>query len=305
MGIRGPSQGVHLGAMLTRRRLLSLLALAGLGVVGAGGLAVGGAYQFQINRYRRVLRGLDRPLRVVQLSDLHYGPWVHAASVQAWVKAANAEKPDLIVITGDQIESGLRLDWLKGIYRATTPNLDDLLTALGELRAPLGVYAIWGNHDNGLPNVKRYLGQRLPKRGIEVLSNQGLWVRDDLYLSGVDDYWAEEANPKVSLADYRAGKASLALAHNPDFWDFYQGLPVSLVLSGHTHGGQVYLPGVGAPWTPSYYGQSYLGGWYSPGYSPASPPVAGFVTRGLGMTVLPLRINAPAELVVFDFIPEG
>ncbi|MCX7782731.1 MAG: metallophosphoesterase [Meiothermus sp.] len=291
--------------MLTRRRLLTLLALAGLGVVGAGGLVVGRTYQFQINRYRRVLRGLDRPLRVVQLSDLHYGPWVHAASVRAWVKAANAEKPDLIVITGDLIESGLRLDWLTGIYQAATPDLDDLLAALGELRAPLGVYSIWGNHDNGVQESKRYLAQRLPKHGIQVLNNQGLFPRADLYLSGVDDYWYGGADAKAALADYRSGKASLALAHNPDFLDFYQNLPVTLALSGHTHGGQVYLPGIGAPWTPSYYNQSYLGGWYNPGYSPGSPPVPGFVSRGLGVTLLPLRINAPAELVVFDFIPEG
>jgi len=152
--------------------------------------------------------------------------------------------------------------------------------------------------------VKRYLNQQLPRYGVEVLSNRGVWVRDDLFLSGVDDYWAEKADPSKSLWGYRRGKASLALAHNPDFWDFYQGLPVGLVLSGHTHGGQVYLPGLGAPWTPSYYGQSYLGGWYQPGYGPGSPPVQGFVSRGLGMTVLPLRINAPAELVVFDFLPE-
>lgn len=291
--------------MLSRRRFLTLLGLAGLGAAGVGGLAVAQTYPFQINRYRRVLPGLDRPLRVVQLSDLHYGPWVHAASVRAWVKAANAENPDLIVITGDLIESGLRLSWLKDVYRASSPDLEILLAELGKLSAPLGVYSIWGNHDNGLPEVKRYLGQRLPTQGIEVLANQGLWVRDDLFLSGVDDYWAEEANPKVSLTGYRKSKASLALAHNPDYWDFYQGLPVSLVLSGHTHGGQVFLPGIGAPWTPSFYGQSYLGGWYRPGYSPGSPPVPGFVSRGLGMTLLPLRINAPAELVVFDFLPEG
>ncbi|GIW24457.1 metallophosphoesterase [Meiothermus sp.] len=289
--------------MLTRRRFLVLAAMGF--AAGTGGLAVGCTYQFEVNRQRRVLPGLDRPLRVVQLSDLHYGPWVHAASIRAWVRAANAEKPDLTVITGDLIESGLRLVWLKELYHAATPDLEPLLQALGALRAPLGVYAIWGNHDNGLPAVKRYLGQRLPKYGIEVLANQGLFVRDDLYLSGVDDYWAEEADPKVSLTGYRKGRASLALAHNPDFWDYYHGLPVNLVLSGHTHGGQVYLPGIGAPWTPSRYKQRYLGGWYWAGRGPAKAPITGFVSRGLGTTVLPLRISAPAELVVFDFVPEG
>ncbi len=282
--------------MLTRRRLLLLL---GLGAGGLGGLSVGEAYCFRISRYRRVLPGLVRPLRVVQLSDLHYGPWVHGASVRAWVQAANQERPDLVVLTGDLIESGLRLRWLKEAYRMASPDLETLVSELGRLRAPLGVYAIWGNHDNGLPQAKRYLGHRLAALGIEVLANQGLWVRDDLFLSGVDDYWDGEANPQASLRGFRPGRASLALAHNPDFWDFYQDLPVSLVLSGHTHGGQVYLPGLGAPWTPSYYGQGYLKGWFTP---PASP-VAGFVSQGLGPTGLPLRHNAPAELVVFDFQP--
>jgi predicted MPP superfamily phosphohydrolase len=237
------------------------------------------------------------------MSDLHYGALVHAGSVRAWVAAANAQSPDLVVITGDLVDSGVRLPGLGVLYRAATPDLEALLEALGQLRAPLGVYAVWGNHDNSLPEVKRRLAKALPRYGVEPLSNRGVWVREDLYLSGVEDYWAEEADPRAALAGYRPGRASLALAHNPDYWDFYYGLPVSLVLSGHTHGGQVYLPGLGAPWTPSYYGQSYLGGFYSPGYSPASPPVHGFVSRGLGVTLLPLRVNAPAELVVFDFVP--
>jgi len=291
--------------MLTRRRFLSLLGWAGLGLTGTGGLAVSASYQFEVSRHRRVLPGLERPLRVVQLSDLHYGPWVRAASLQAWVQAANALNPDLVVITGDLIDSGLRLDRLKGLYRAITPDFEQLSAALGMLRASLGVYAIWGNHDNGQPAVKRYLSQQLPKHGVTVLTNQGLWARDDLYLSGVDDYWAEEANPSVSLKGYRKGKASLALAHNPDFWEYYQGLPVDLVLSGHTHGGQVYLPGIGAPWTPSKYKQRYLAGWYEKGPGPGRAPVWGYVSRGLGTSVLPLRLNAPAELALFEFTPEA
>lgn len=287
--------------MLTRRRFLTLLGWGGLGLLGTAGLAVGSSYQFGISRHRRVFPGLEQPLRVVQLSDLHYGPWVRATTLQSWVRAANAERPDLIVITGDLIESGMRLDRLKALYRAITPDHEHLVAVLGMLQAPLGVYAIWGNHDNSQPAAKRYLGRHLPKHGISVLVNQGLWARDDLFLSGVDDYWAEEANPKVSLAGYRKGKASLALAHNPDFWDYYRDLPVGLVLSGHTHGGQVYLPGVGAPWTPSRYHERYLGGWYSPALG---APVSGYVSRGLGTTVLPLRVNAPAELTVFEFTPE-
>lgn len=291
--------------MLTRRRFLSLFALGGLGAVGAGGLAVADTYRFQVNRYQRVLPGLKRSLRVVQLSDLHFGPWVGVGLVRAWVQAANAERPDLVVVTGDLVDSGLRLAHSREVVLVQAPELDLLVQELAQLKAPLGVWAIWGNHDNNARASKDYLARQLPKQGIEILVNQGIYPRQDLYLSGVDDCWSAEADARKALAGYRPGSASLALAHNPDYLDFYYRLPVTLALCGHTHGGQVFLPVIGAPWTPSFYQQTYLGGWYDPGHSPGSPPVPAFVSRGLGTTLLPLRINAPAELVVFDFIPVG
>lgn len=96
--------------MLTRRQFLNLLGLGDLGAVRAGGLAIAKTYQFQINRYRRVLPGLERPLRVVQLSDLRFGPWVGADLVRAWVQASNAQRPDLVIVTGDLVDVGLRLE---------------------------------------------------------------------------------------------------------------------------------------------------------------------------------------------------
>ncbi|MBF6594369.1 MAG: metallophosphoesterase [Thermaceae bacterium] len=261
------------------------------------------SYPFRINRQQRSLRGLEQPLRLLQISDLHYGPFIRAKSVGAWVDAAMAEKPDVIVITGDLVDAGSRIQWRLPSNNFLTPDLDLLVAELGRLKAPLGVYSIWGNHDNWAPRAKQYLQEHLPKVGIQVLNNQGLHLRPDCYLGGVDDFWDGHADVFAALGDYKPGPACIMLAHNPDYLDFFFRRPVDLGICGHTHGGQVFLPWIGAPWTPSWYGETYLGGWYTPGLSPTSPPVLGFVSKGLGMTALPLRINAPAEVVTLNLRP--
>lgn len=288
--------------MLTRRRFLTLAGVAGLGLAG-GAAVVAGSYPFRINRQKRGLRGLERPVRLVQLSDLHYGPYIHAGSVARWVDATLAEKPDVIVITGDLVDSGSRINWRASVKNFLTPDLELLVGELGRLKAPLGVYSIWGNHDNWAPTAKRYLQERLPEAGVQVLNNQGLHLRPDLYLGGVDDFWDGHADVFAALGDYKPGPACVILAHNPDYLDFFFRRPVDLGICGHTHGGQVFLPYVGAPWTPSWYGETYLGGWYTPGESPTLPPVLGFVSKGLGVTGVPLRINAPAEVVTLNLLP--
>jgi len=289
--------------MLTRRRFLTLAGVTGLGLVGGASTLVARSYPFRVNRQRRGLRGLERPLRIVQLSDLHYGPYIHAGSVGRWVNAALAEQPDTIVITGDLVDSGSRINWRASVKNFLTPDLDLLIAELARLKAPLGVYSIWGNHDNWAPTAKRYLQARLPQVGVHVLNNEGRLLRPDFFLGGVDDFWDGHADLDKTLADRRPGPACVMLAHNPDFLDEFFRRPVDLGMCGHTHGGQVFVPGIGAPWTPSWYGATYLGGWYTPGLSPTSPPVLSFVSKGLGVTGVPLRINAPAEVVVLDLLP--
>ncbi|MCL6527671.1 MAG: metallophosphoesterase [Thermaceae bacterium] len=289
--------------MLTRRRFLALAGVAGLGLVGGAGAVVAQSYPFRINRQQRPLSGLERPLRMVQLSDLHYGPFIHAASVARWVDAALQQAPDVIVITGDLVDAGSRIRWRASANNPLTPDLDLLIAELGRLQAPLGVYSIWGNHDNWAPSAKRYLQERLPEVGIRILNNQGQLLRPDFYLGGVDDFWDGHADVFAALGNYKPGPACVMLAHNPDYLDFFFRRPVDLGICGHTHGGQVFLPHYGAPWTPSWYGATYLGGWYPPGQSPTLPPVLGFVSKGLGMTAVPLRLNAPAEVVVLDLQP--
>lgn len=270
---------------LSRREFLSLLVFGGAAFLGAR--VAGNVYHAAVTRHRLSLPFLRAPLRVVQLSDLHYGPYIRSASVRTWVSQAMGEGADLIVITGDVVDR-----WLQ-------QPLSELVAALSDLRAPLGVWACPGNHD-----YRRFfdigtLRSALAEAGITLLINEGELVRPDLYLAGVDDWSTGNANLGAAMADAPGGAATLLLCHQPDYFP-QMTLPVGLTLSGHTHGGQVRLPFWGVLETSSYYGERYLEGW-------APPPHADFgkayVSRGLGVSTLPLRWNCPAELAVFDITP--
>jgi uncharacterized protein len=280
---------------MNRRRFLQGLGIAGLAVAGAGGFTLAQTYEFGITRYRRPLKGLSSPLKVVQLSDLHFGPYIKAGSVRAWVNATNAEQADVVVITGDIVDGQASADG----------SLETLAAELSRLESRFGTFAIWGNHDNSNPAAKAILEKLLPKNKVEILNNRGLALRPDFYLAGVDDRWEGKPDPLQALKGYTTGTANLMLAHNPDYWDFLRESPVTLALSGHTHGGQIRLPGIGAPWTPSYYGEMYSSGFFKPGQGSEYLNIEGFVSRGLGVSLVPLRLGAPAELVVFEFEPLG
>lgn len=266
------------------------------------------SYTFTVRHFRYALRGLQAPLRVAHLSDLHIGFFIRRGSVKRWVEATLAERPDLIVITGDLTDSGRRHQVL--------PTLEEL----SRLKAPLGTWAVWGNHDyrfNGYqpknppqgglsygsranpPRVPMVppleLEQHLNQRGIRLLHNDGVQLREDLYLAGVEDWWHGEPSVEQALAKKPDSSASLLICHNPDY--LYQ-VPrsVDLTLCGHTHGGQVVLPWYGPAFTSSSYGQQFAGGWIS-------DPVPAFISRGLGLSTAPIRVACPAELVIHDFVP--
>lgn len=266
-------------------------------------------YSFVVEQHRRSLRGLQVPLRVAHLSDLHIGFFVRQGSVRRWVEATQAHQPDLIVITGDLTDSGRRHQVL--------PTLPEL----ANLRAPLGVWAVWGNHDyrfnNYQPKQPSHVGTtaksgytppRIPMvpplelekmlnhQGIQMLHNAGVQLRSDLFLAGVEDLWHGEPDVQRALDGFNRSSAGLLICHNPDF--LYQ-VPrsVDLTLCGHTHGGQVVLPWYGPTFTSSSYGQKFAGGWID-------DPVPAFVSRGLGVSTVPLRVACPAALVIHDFSPE-
>ncbi|CAM4317031.1 metallophosphoesterase [Deinococcus marmoris] len=290
------------GPHLTRRRVLRGLAGTGLGVAALGGMGAAQAYQFGVTRHTRALPGLTRPLRVAFLTDLHFGLFIYGGSVRAWVDAANAARPDLILLGGDQMD-----------YRADEAPTA-LLSELQRLNAPLGVYGVWGNHDYGSfgkyysphygPRRDDWLQRREALRaayaevGVTILRNEGRSVREDVYLAGVDDLWEGEMDLDAALAGKPSAGGTLLVSHNPDLLpDLPPGL--GLVLSGHTHGGQIRLPLIGAPVVPSRYGQRYAMGWVTGAHGTPA-----YVSRGLGLSGVPLRNLCEPEIAVFTLTPE-
>lgn len=287
---------------ISRRHAIRALLGASLAVSTLGGAGALQAMQLGIVHEQIALGGLRSPLRVAFLTDLHYGLYVFSNRVRTWVKAANAAQPDLILLGGDLMDVEAETDFVP------------LLTELARLRAPLGVLGVWGNHDYGSfgrykygffghgpgqPNwqqQREFFTEALARSGITMLLNAGRAVREDLWIGGVDDLiWGK---PDVAAALGAAnGRATLLLSHNPDVLPNLP-QPVGLVLCGHTHGGQIRLPLIGAPFVPSEYGQKYAMGWVQGAHSTPA-----YVSRGLGTTGIPLRNLCMPELTVFTLTP--
>ena len=273
---------------------------------GVLGLAFGNIYRFVVQHNRAVLPGLEEGLKVVQLSDFHYGTFIGARSVARWVDAALEQQPDLMVITGDFLDSSLGLRPQGGLLRQ-----------LARLHAPLGVYAVFGNHDWTSLNTtatRARFARDLEAVGIQVINNCGVQLRPDLFLAGIDDWWFGTQDEAAMLEKYTGG-VTLLLSHNPDYLPHVPA-QVTLTLCGHTHGGQIRVPLLGPIKRASLYGTQFLEGWVEalavqPNAAEHSGMVGeprvnrGYVTHGLGVTGLPFRLGVPAELTVFEFQPEN
>lgn len=290
---------------VTRRRVLRGLLGGGLAVGALGGAGAAQGYSFGVTRHTRSLPGLKTPLTVAFLTDLHYGLYIGAGSVRQWVAATNALAPDLVLFGGDQLD------------RRMDAEPQPLLTELARLRAPLGAFGVWGNHDYGSfgeyggrqYGAARPEGQWQARReelqaafaahGLTILRNEGQALRGDLYLGGVDDLWQGHPDPGAALQGQQPGQAAILLSHNPDLLPDLEVRP-GLVLCGHTHGGQVRLPWVGAPMVPSRYGQRYAMGWVT-----GAGGVPAYVSRGLGMSGVPVRNLCPPEIALLTLTPAG
>ena len=284
---KADSRDGHVGHKAVFGNVMSRRAFLQLAVVGAAGVVVGGTasavYSFGIESIAAELRGLREPVRVAWLCDLHYGPFIHAGSVAAWVDATLELEPDLILLGGDIVD-----------HRAP-PNLAPLFDELGRLRSPLGTYAIRGNHEYARFGDPRPFEAALERSGVRTLVNQGVDVREDLYLAGFDSGRVGLRVIRNTLAHRPADSACLAAAHKPDV------LPrmppeIGLTLCGHTHGGQILLPGIGPIVALTDAGRDAASGWvWSPGL--------GYVSRGLGVVHVPIRLNCPAELTIVTLTP--
>jgi len=301
--------------MITRRTFLQ--GLGGLTIAGAGfiGLGVGEAVgRPVVARYSLSPPGWpqDQSLRIAALSDLHAcETWMPPARIRRIVDEANALNPDLVVLLGDYTTHNRR--FIRPIAEAAWAN------ELRGLSAPLGVLAVQGNHDMWADadfQIRRTgttLARRaLSKVGIPVLENDAVRLSHggrEVWIAGLADQWAFYAPRRQILEPERSGYRGLddlagtlakvvgdapviLLAHEPDIFPKVPAR-VSLTLSGHMHHGQVRVLGY-APAAPSMYGRRYLYGHI------VEEGRHLIVSGGLGCSTLPIRVQAPPEIVLVE-----
>lgn len=278
---------LHTG--MSRRSFLK----AGLQVVGGTTVASasGGVYSIWFEPQWLALESIEMRLqrlpqafdgfRMVQLSDLHYENATPASTVIAAIEMANQLAPDLIVLTGDYVTNRDRRH-LQGMAEVVT-----------QLHAPYGVIGVLGNHD--VWSRADRVAQALEAQGITILKNQSIPIERDrsrFWIVGADDVWEHRVDIDRALYGVPEDEAKVLLVHEPDFADVAKQYSIDLQLSGHTHGGQVRLPFLGALKLPRY-GHRYPIGLQ---YADALPV---YTSRGVGMIQPAVRFNCRPEVTLF------
>jgi len=272
------------GGGLDRRKLFKRLGLGAAGMLGAGTtFPLLEALRCQVSRRVVELPNLPprfRGMTAALLTDLHHGPFVPLAYLRRVIETTNSLKPDLVLLAGDYVSVDARY-------------IAPVCEAVRKLEAPLGRFAVLGNHDHWESTLESKL--QLDRAGFELVDNRGAWLRrgpDRLRICGVGDLWTDEQDLAAALGDADESDAVILLSHNPDFAEVLDDPRVGLMLSGHTHGGQVVLPLFGPPFSSSKFGTKYLGGLVQ---GPSCPV---FVSRGVGTTGPPVRLLCPPEIVL-------
>ncbi|MFN7953233.1 MAG: metallophosphoesterase [bacterium] len=270
--------------LLARRRFVGGLALGATGGLASYALFVE-RLLVRLSHQRIAIADLPPSLdglRILQLSDIHHGPWMGRELVSRIVSRAAGIPCDLIALTGDYVhgdDARAALEWV--------------IAALSRLRAPLGVHAVLGNHDHYADGSRAK--ELLADAGISRVHSRVAIEREDgrLWLAGTGDLWEDEVSIDRVLAGVPTNEPRIVLAHNPDTADAPFGARVDLMLSGHTHGGQVRLPFAGALTLP-------IRNWRYASGLVATARTQLFVSRGLGWTVLPVRFNCPPEMALLE-----
>jgi predicted MPP superfamily phosphohydrolase len=275
---------------LTRRRFLRLAA-------STGAVALAGSYPFFIERYLILinqyrLRVPNLPaglsgLRMVHLSDLHYGALMPLRLIEEVIRRANRIERDVTICTGDYVHE-----------RNSTTQIDAVWPVVSQLTAPLGVFSVLGNHDHWADTRRSHYwlekaGQNLRRRVASIEKDgQRLW------LIGAGDFWEDHVNLDDLLRQAPNSDCRIVLAHNPDTADTAFSGRVDLMVSGHTHGGQVNIPFIGTPILPVR-NRNYSSGLK---FSPRGTRV--FISRGIGWAYYPIRFNCFPEIAVLELVSE-
>jgi hypothetical protein len=272
---------------LNRRDFLRVAGLTvGAGLVTATSyLAINDESQDPvIDRIPLAIRNLHPALEgltIVQITDVHLYPLTQPELVKKSVLMTNELKPDLVVLTGDYVWQDL-----DAIY--------ELAPLFAGLDAKYGIFSTLGNHDYWLD--ADVITRAMESAGLPVLINQGVSIQQgkgSIFVAGLDDGWSGTPDLDETLDGANSSEPVILLCHEPDLADRYSlDGRVDVQLSGHTHGGQIRLPGIGAMVLP------YLGRKYDIGLYRVNEMLL-YTNRGLGVISEPVRFNCPPEISQF------
>lgn len=233
---------------------------------------------------RREHFGLDRSLRIVQLSDMHLGSSLGTDFLRDVINRTEELNPDLILITGDLVDMDLR-------------NFKTMTPLLRELKAPMGTFAVTGNHEY-ISSVHGFL-ETMRQAGIPVLQNQLVHLETGLQLAGVNDLSANQMSPRhkgsdvnFALKNYDPSYPCILMSHQPAGLDTAVAKGVDLILSGHTHSGQVF----------PFHLFVRMAFKYITGNHQLGPKTNLIISNGTGFWGPPMRLMAPAQIVLVEFL---
>lgn len=269
---------------ITRRKFLAMTAgtLAAGAIGGVTGYSLFESGAIEIHPFTIALDRLPlafNGLRIALLTDLHHGYFISREYISRTVRLTNALQPDLILLAGDYIHDDPKF-------------IAPVMEELGALHAPLGVFAVQGNRDIWVNRM--LVSKEIAGNGIVELTNKGVSLESGggrIWLCGIDDCNKGKPDTVSAMKGASAGDFALSLTHNPHYADFLDDPRVGLVLSGHTHGGQIDLPLLGRPFIP-------LGCEKYPCGLIQGPHNKVFISTGIGAVFPPLRFRCPPEIAL-------
>lgn len=228
-------------------------------------------------------------VRLIQFSDTHIGFQYTMEQLKQLITQINKLNPDLIVFTGDLIDDPRHFG-----------EKNRLISILSHLNAPLGKFAVYGNHDHGGYGSDLYK-QIMEQSGFSLLLNTSANINlldgSSIWIAGIDDAMLGRPDLNACMANIPNNSYTILLSHAPDKAEEAAEHPIHLQLSGHSHGGQIQIPFYGPLVTPPF-AEKYVEGFYTAG---SNNDLTLYVNRGLGTTRLPFRFLSQPELAIFTF----
>ncbi len=264
-----------------QRRIFIKRAFASLALAAGGSTIYAGGFERHHveTTVTPIHLGLDTPLRIAAIGDLHFDPLFEHWYIEDVVNCVRAAQPDILFLTGDYVSK-------------VTDQIDVLATLLAAAAPPLGIYAVLGNHEfwsGEVPVIRAF-----EKNGIVILRNESVPLPGSSrwFIAGLESYWAGRPDP--SFFDRSPAAAQyITIIHEPDPFQLLDHPRIRLQVSGHTHGGQIRMPFLGALRLPSW-GRQFDAGHFTAANRHL------YVNRGIGTVRVHFRFHCRPEISCLD-----